>query len=90
MNTEHHLWADMTDEGMLGSCRFIPEDPERTKKVSHLRQSYSLVRITVSCTCFLSIRQTLFSEYPMLIVMMFCIFGALASFIQGEVEVYLT
>ncbi|MES5160789.1 CD1845 family protein [Fannyhessea vaginae] len=87
VNTEHHPWIDMTDEEMLRSYRLILEDPETNKEGTHLRQSYFLVRITVSCPCYLSIRQTLFSECSMLIVMMFCIFGALPSCIQGEVGI---
>lgn len=69
VNTEHHPWVDMTDEEMLRSCGLILEDPE-TKKVSYLRQSYSSAQITVLCPCYLSIRQMLFSECSMLIVMM--------------------
>lgn len=32
MNTEHHLWVDMTDEETLRSCGFILEDPETNKE----------------------------------------------------------
>lgn len=32
MNTEHHLWADMTDEEMLRSCGLILENPETNKE----------------------------------------------------------
>ncbi len=32
MNTEHHLWVDMTDEEMLRSCRLILDDPKTDKE----------------------------------------------------------
>ncbi|KXG89251.1 hypothetical protein HMPREF3232_01047 [Fannyhessea vaginae] len=32
VNTEHHLWVDMTDEETLRSCGFILEDPETNKE----------------------------------------------------------
>ena len=32
MNTEHHLWVDMTNEEMLRSCGLILEDPETNKE----------------------------------------------------------
>lgn len=32
VNTEHHLWVDMTDEEMLRSCGLILEDPETNKE----------------------------------------------------------
>lgn len=32
MNTEHHLWVDITNEEMLRSCGLILEDPETDKE----------------------------------------------------------
>ena len=84
MNTEHHLWADMTDEEMLRSCGLILEDPETNKEGITLAAVLLFGTNNRIMSVYLSISQTLFSECPMLIVMMFCIFGAIASFIQGE------
>ena len=82
VNTEHHLWVDMTDEEMLRSCGLILEDPETNKEGITLAADLLFGTNNRIMSVYLSIRQTLFSECPMLIVMMFCIFGALASFIQ--------
>ena len=82
MNTEHHLLVDMTDEEVLRSCGLILEDPETNKEGITLAAVLLFGTNNRIMSVYLSIRQTLFSECSMLIVMMFCIFGALASFIQ--------
>lgn len=87
MNTEHHLWVDITNEEMLRSCGLILEDPETNKEGITLAAVLLFGTNNRIMSVYLSISQTLFSECPMLIVMMFCIFGALASFIQGEVGI---
>ena len=84
VNTERHLWVDMTDEEMLRSCGLILEDPETNKEGITLAAVLLFGTNNRIMSVYLSISQTLFSECPMLIVMMFCIFGAIASFIQGE------